>query len=239
MTVWCRSLLPGQSGSAPALLQVRKNVLDQLQLGVSTEASIVGICKRHGEFAQMFAIRMMVGCSMLIAGQWAPVPDVAADEQRCFAFTSDADPSSLHLGLEVGRAGCAGLLLLAENGPRERPISREQRLGLDAEIAQLPVDLRARFDERYRAWRITWERPDILFSSNSKAVRNSDEFCALASLGPQILPLVVDKLLQPAEFFALQLYDVLQDQPELREDDHRGQGEQQRALATARRWLSR
>ena len=90
----------------------------------------------------------------------------------------------------------------------------------------------------YREWRRTWERADILVSSNANAVRNSEEFRSLVSLGPPILPLVVDKLLQLEEFFALQIYDLLQDRPELR-DEHSEVGEQQRALATARRWLSR
>ena len=117
-------------------------------------------------------------------------------------------------------------------------VSREERARLDTEMAELPAALRARFDQSYREWRKTWERSDILVSSNAKAVRSSEEFRSLVSLGPRILPLVVDKLLQPEEFFALQIYDVLQDRPELR-DEHSEAGEQQRALATAHRWLSR
>src|SRR4029077_12081466 len=73
---------------------------------------------------------------------------------------------------------------------------------------------------------------------SSKAVKNSEEFRALASLGPKVLPLIVDKLLQPDEFFALQLYDTIEQRRDLREED-RNLGEQKRALATARRWLSR
>jgi hypothetical protein len=69
-------------------------------------------------------------------------------------------------------------------------------------------------------------------------VKDSDEFRALASLGPKVLPLIVDKLLQPREFFALQLYDTIERRPNLREEN-RDLGEQKRALATARRWLSR
>jgi hypothetical protein len=192
----------------------------------------------------MFGNRMIVGISALTAAQWALTLNVAADEIRCFSFALDAGPGSFQLGVpadgvEPRMAGCAGLSLVAENAPRAAVISLEQRARLDSEIAQLPADLRARFDERYRDWRKTWERPDILVSSNSGVVRNSEEFRALASLGPQILPLIVDKLLQPDEFFALQLYDVLQDRPEWREDEHRDQGEQRRTLATARRWLSR
>jgi hypothetical protein len=138
------------------------------------------------------------------------------------------------VGILVLAAVQCGLVL----GVAADTISHEQRARLDAEIAQLPADLRVRFDERYRDWRKTWKRPDILVSSNSKAVRNSEEFRVLVALGLRILPLVVSKLLQPEEFFALQLYDVLQEQPELR-DEHWELGEQRRALATARRWLSR
>ena len=117
-------------------------------------------------------------------------------------------------------------------------ISIKQRSRLDAEIAGVPAELRTSFDELYRDWRRTWQRPDILVSSNSKAVKDSDEFRALASLGPKVLPLIVDKLLQPSEFFALQLYDTIERRPNLREEN-RDLGEQKRALATARRWLSR
>jgi hypothetical protein len=117
-------------------------------------------------------------------------------------------------------------------------ISIEQRSRLNAEIAGVPAELRTRFDELYRNWRRTWERPDIRVSSNSKAVKDSYEFRALASLGPKVLPLIVDKLLQPNEFFALQLYDTIERRGNLREEN-RDLGEQKRALATARRWLSR
>jgi hypothetical protein len=113
-------------------------------------------------------------------------------------------------------------------------ISIEQRSRLDAEIAGVPAELRTSFDELYRDWRRTWQRPDILVSSNSKAVKDSDEFRALASLGPKVLPLIVDKLLQPSEFFALQLYDTIERRPNLREEN-RDLGERKRALATARR----
>jgi hypothetical protein len=136
------------------------------------------------------------------------------------------------------RARDAALLVAARNNAQEGAISDGQRARLIAEIARVPASLRARFDERYSSWKSTWQRPDILISSNSKAVRKSEEFRSLVSLGPPILPLVVGKLLEPDEFFALQLYDTLQNRPALR-DEHFDQGEQRRALATARRWLSR
>src|SRR5260370_13374237 len=176
----------------------------------------------------MFASRMLMAISILAAAQWVLVSGVAANQHY---GSTGADFSS--------RGTASAGLMLAENGARGRAISREQRARLEAEIAQLPKVLRARFDGRYRDWKRTFERPDILVSSNSKAVRNSKEFAALVSLGPRILPLIVDKLLQPDQFFALQVYDALQDRRELREDEHLNLSEQQRAVATARRWLSR
>lgn len=132
-----------------------------------------------------------------------------------------------------------GSLLTAENAPQDRGASRDQRSRLEKEIAQIPADLRARFDELYRDWRKTWEQPDIQVSSDPRAVRKSREFDALVALGPRVLPLVVNKLLRPEEFFALQLYDVLQNRPELRADAQRSMGEQARARAAVRLWLSR
>jgi hypothetical protein len=176
----------------------------------------------------MFASRILMAISILATAQWVLVCGAAANQRY---GSTDADFGSR----ATARAG----LLVAQNGPRGRAISREQRARLEAEIAQLPKVLRARFDGRYRDWKRTFDRPDILVSSSSKAVRNSKEFATLVSLGPRILPLIVDKLLQPDQFFALQVYDALQDRPELREDEHLDLSEQQRALATALRWLSR
>jgi hypothetical protein len=127
----------------------------------------------------------------------------------------------------------------AEKAPQHRGVSREQDARLQKEIARLPADLRTRFEDLYRDWRKTWQRPDIAFRSDTRAVRNSSEFDALVALGPRILPLVVNKLLQRREFFALQLYEVLQDRPELRAAEPHDMSEQARALVTARLWLSR
>ena len=125
----------------------------------------------------------------------------------------------------------------AQAGP-DITISAAQRARLDAEVAQVPVDLRDRFEKLYQDWKRSWERLDIQIRSDSGAVRDTKEFPALVSLGPQVLPLIVAKLLDRDEFRALQLYDVLQDRPDL-QATARFEGEQRRALEAARRWLSR
>ena len=91
----------------------------------------------------------------------------------------------------------------------ETTISAAQRARLDAEIVHLPMGPRDRFETLYQDWKNSWEQPGIRTSSNPAARRNTVEFRTPLSLGPQALPLVVDKLLQRDEFFALQLYDAL------------------------------
>ncbi|MFB9262918.1 hypothetical protein ACFFWD_06985 [Bradyrhizobium erythrophlei] len=118
-------------------------------------------------------------------------------------------------------------------------LAPDQRAQLKADIARVPSDLRGRFETRFRAWKHSWRRKNILFSSNSKEVRTPAEFRALVSLGPGILPLLVDRFIRRDEFPALQAYDALQDRPELRVDPQAVPSEQQRALETARRWLGR
>jgi hypothetical protein len=136
------------------------------------------------------------------------------------------------------RAG-SGPLVLAQAAAPDGDLTVDQRARLKAEVARVPSDLRGRFDVRYRAWKYSWRRKPILFSSNTKAVRTPAEFRALISLGPGIIPLLVDKLVKREEFPALQAYDVLQDRSELRVEPQAIPSEQQRALETARRWLAR
>jgi len=129
--------------------------------------------------------------------------------------------------------------VLAQATAQNDELSSEQRVQLKAEIARVPSDLKGRFDVRYRAWKYSLRRRPILFNLNARLGRTPAEFHALISLGPAILPLLVGKLANRDEFRALQVYDALQDRPDLRVDPQAFPSEQQRALETARRWLAR
>jgi hypothetical protein len=131
----------------------------------------------------------------------------------------------------------SGLIVLAQAAAQSGDLTAEQRARLKADVARVPSDLRGRFDVRYRAWKYSWRRKPIIFSSS--AARTPAEFRALISLGPGIIPLLVDKFVKRDEFRALQVYDALQDRPELRVESQQYPSEQQRALETARRWLDR
>src|ERR1700730_6419306 len=157
-----------------------------------------------------------MGCSLRPA--LPPIfPPILRSEPAVFASRLMARVSILAAALGLlafhatGSTAYARPSMPAEKAPQHHGVSREQHARLQKEIARLPADLRTRFEELYRDWQKAWQRPDIMVRSDARAVRDSGEFDALVALGPRILPLVVNKLLQRREFFALQLYDVLQD----------------------------
>lgn len=129
--------------------------------------------------------------------------------------------------------------------PRRRSnVSRGNVSALKKEVAAIPEDVRHEFEVRYVAWRDTWDAPHLMLSSDPGVSRFSKEFAEVAALGPQVLPLVVAKLAEPNEFFALQLYDTLVGSGSLRvdvepEDERIFDGEQGRAEQVVKRWLAK
>jgi hypothetical protein len=169
------------------------------------------------------------------------VSESMAAWRQCDAAQGLADMPYVRIIMAI-----AALLVLAPDivpaqspqAGRDITISAAQRARLDAEVARLPADLRERFEKLYQDWKRAWQRFDISIRSDSAAVRDPEEFPALVALGPLILPLVVAKLMDRDEFHALQLYEVLQDRPDLQATG-RFEDEQRRALEAAHRWLSR
>ncbi len=103
-------------------------------------------------------------------------------------------------------------------------------------------DVRRRFEAAYGAWVKTWEHPSIVVSSNPTDRTQSLQFLDLIALGPEILPLLIERLAVSDEFFALQAVDKLLPQPHIvmleLEDPRVLGGEQERAALTVKRWLA-
>jgi hypothetical protein len=102
--------------------------------------------------------------------------------------------------------------------------------------------LKERFDKAYAAWKATWSHPLIAVSSAPAARAQTAEFQELISLGPDILPLLMEKLTDLDEFFALLAVDRLA-RPELHaarelDDEAVLLGEQGRAIETVQRWIA-
>lgn len=122
------------------------------------------------------------------------------------------------------------------------PLEESEMVMLREKIAALPSDLRKKFESAFAAWEATWFQDKLAYSSNTRDFAQGDAYKALVGMGPAILPLLVEKLCDPAMFPALVLYDALQGSSELvltykAGDPYRLEGEQARARRTVRRWI--
>lgn len=126
---------------------------------------------------------------------------------------------------------------------KTQKLSRAHAKYLKERIQRVDPELRDRFDKSYRAWREVWDHPMIVISSNPRDRTHTPVFLELIALGPDILPLLMEKLTLPDEFFALQAVDrlvkpdmVVRFEPT---DPAALLGEQHRAFETVKRWIRR
>jgi len=121
-------------------------------------------------------------------------------------------------------------------------LSDEERQMLRQEVERTDESLRRKFDEAYGAWKATWSDPFLRMSSVPGDYARSQQFFNVVTLGPDILPLLMEKLSDPNEFFALQAVERLAPTElfitvEL-DDPQVLRGEQGRAHDVVTRWLS-
>lgn len=136
-------------------------------------------------------------------------------------------------------------LLATISGAKELSVmvlEKEDQEKLDDLIAKIDSSILKDFESRFQDWKKTWDEPHTAMLSNPSFVRYSKEFSLLTELGAVILPAVVKKLADPDNFFALQLYDALQEQELLivglePDSDEIFDGEQGRAQKTVETWL--
>src|SRR5947209_7899717 len=122
-------------------------------------------------------------------------------------------------------------------------LSASQRRALNEERDRVPEEIRAAFERAFAAWKDTWFSGGLAISSNPHTRAVGKEYDALIALGPAVLPLVVEKLADPENFLALQLYDALQPNEQLlvqfEPDDERIlEGEQGRAQRVVQAWFA-
>jgi hypothetical protein len=121
--------------------------------------------------------------------------------------------------------------------------TQEQIAAVKEQAAKLPSELTARFERLFEAWKRRWDAPEVIISSDPRAVTHLKEFHDLVALGKDIIPAVVEKLVDPENFFALQLYDALQPEHHMivatdLDTDHVFEGEQGRSRRTVERYAS-
>jgi hypothetical protein len=120
-------------------------------------------------------------------------------------------------------------------------LTPDQLAYVHARATAVDPEVRRRFEKTYAAWRSTWTHPMIAVSSAPAARSQSAEYHELIALGPEVLPLLMEKLTDPDEFFTLVAVDRLAG-PELHishavDDEAVLLGEQGRAIETVQRWI--
>ena len=118
-----------------------------------------------------------------------------------------------------------------------------QKKALGAEREAVDADLKKAFEEAFNAWKQTWFSGGLAVNSNPQSRAIGKEYDALIALGPGIMPLVVEKLADPENFFTLQLYDAIQPNEQLvvhfeADDERILEGEQGRAKRVVNAWFA-
>ena len=122
-------------------------------------------------------------------------------------------------------------------------MSATQKRVLIEERERVPAELRSAFDKAFAGWKDSWFTGGLAINSNPHTRAIGKEYDALIALGPAILPLLVEQLADPENFFALQLYDAIQANEKLlvqfEPDDERIlEGEQGRAQRVVQAWFA-
>ncbi len=128
--------------------------------------------------------------------------------------------------------------------PNEMKLDKTRKDMLVDEIKKIDDNLHNEFKTKFSRWVKTWNAPQTAHLSDPSFVRHNNEFADLVALGEAIIPLVIEKLTDPDNFFALQLYEALKpdsDAAALRSSDEEEElileGEQGRAVRTVEEWL--
>ena len=141
----------------------------------------------------------------------------------------------------------APFVAIAEDVMKEKLVksylSAPQKQLLLKQQAAIPTKVQTAFEAAFSAWKDTWFSGGLAVSSDPQTRAVGSEFNALIALGPAILPLLVEKLADPENFLALQLYDSMQPDEKLlvqyEPDDERiVEGEQGRARRVVQAWFA-
>lgn len=98
----------------------------------------------------------------------------------------------------------------------------------------------SRFESLFKEWKEAW---NWSFSNNTASTRQLPQYAKLKDMGKEIIPLLIEKMATEEDnFFAIRLYEDLQDNPNLiiryaNDDPHQLEGLQQTTKKTIKKWL--
>jgi hypothetical protein len=126
---------------------------------------------------------------------------------------------------------------------KKASLSSAEKKALAAQGKSVPADIREKFEKAFAQWKSTWFEGGLAINSVPQNRGVGNAFDALVALGPKILPLVVEKLVDPDNFFALTLYDAIQPDEKLivqftPDDERILEGQQGRARRVVQAWFA-
>lgn len=129
-------------------------------------------------------------------------------------------------------------ILLASCNTQRKEISDKPNADSNTEIdSVLTGEEMQRFDSLFIAWKENYRtNPITRISSNTNDAKNLEQYPLLLEMGKRIIPCIITRLPVKSDFFALTLYDDLQDVDSLKCFDY-SQGEQYRVQMTLKKYI--
>jgi hypothetical protein len=125
----------------------------------------------------------------------------------------------------------------------KREFTKEEINLLKALIKEIPREKAADFEKRFSAWKRIWHTGSHAFSSDPYTRTKTAEYRELVAIGKEILPLLVNKLMDETNFLALPAFEELAANKRLiipinAADEKVLEGEQGRTFRTVKNYLA-
>ena len=106
--------------------------------------------------------------------------------------------------------------------------------------SQVPDSIRNRFANLVDKWNIAIDHnPKTRYSASTYSYAKLPEFIPLKSMGKQIVPLIMERMINPCDFYFLVLYEAVMEGNETNDDSMFSESEQIRAIRCVKKWLEK
>lgn len=123
----------------------------------------------------------------------------------------------------------------------KREFTKEEVSIVRGLIKDIPAEKVKNFEAKFKAWKNSWHKGSLSSSSDPYARAATGEFRELTAMGKEIVPLLINKLMDESNFLALPAYEKLADKKLVISIDARDEkvleGEQGRAYRTVKLYL--
>lgn len=106
--------------------------------------------------------------------------------------------------------------------------------------SQVPDSIRNRFAVLVDKWNFAIDHnPKTRYSASTYSYAKLPEFIPLKSMGKQIVPLIMERMINPCDFYFLVLYEAVLEGNETNDDSKFSESEQIRAIRCVKKWLEK